>query len=336
MEKGKTKYYIYPGRTTGWGGPMTVAPVVTPELTIEEVLVTEHRETPVFFDYLVSNNFFSQFKGKTHQDALVAGEDIDTVSGATISSRAITRAVRSGMEISAHELAGKEIPKHTVSWSLGRHELLLLLLYAAAVTGSFLKLRKARLPVLIISFFFIGLTMNRPVSISNIVALFMGHAPSAGENLFWWLLVPGSLLLVTALGKNIYCSWLCPFGALQEMITRTGGLQTAVPKRIQAWLKAAAKGVTWLVMMVAFATGNAAHAAIEPFATLFGLKGTTVQWYLISLVIGGAFFIPRFWCRFFCPAGVCFTKAAGIRRAIKRGIHIQPRMKKVMHEKPAN
>lgn len=333
-EDGKTAYYIYPGRTTGWGGPMTVAPVMTPELTLKEVLVTEHRETPVFFDYLVSNHFFAQFAGKTPQEAVRVGKNIDAVSGATISSKAITRAVRSGMEIAAHELAGTAIATHTVTWSVGKDEILLLALYAAVLGCTLFKLRKARLPMLVLSFLFLGLLMKRPVSVSNIAALLMGHAPSAGEDLFWWLLVPGSLALVACLGKNVYCTWLCPFGALQELITRTGGLKVSVPKQHQAGLKAAAKAITWLALMVAFATGNAAHAAIEPFATLFGLKGTAVQWYLVSLALIGAFFIPRFWCRFFCPAGVCFSTAAGVRRSINRGIHRLPGSEEAAREKP--
>ncbi len=332
IEKGHLKYLITPGRATGWGGPMTVAPVMTPELILEKVLVTEHRETPVFFDYLTANHFFSQFKGKKPQDAVRIGKNIDTVSGATISSIAITRAVRSGMDMASHELNGTALPPQALSWSAGRDEALLLGLYVAVITCTLLKLRKARLPMLALSFLFLGLMMKRPVSVSNIAALFMGHGPSPGENIFWWLLVPGSLALVIILGKNVYCSWICPFGAIQELISRTGGLNTPVPKALQSGLKTAAKGGTWLALMVAFGSGNAAHAAIEPFATLFGLKGTTVQWYLVSLVLVGAFFIPRFWCRFFCPAGVCFRSASGLRRSIKRGIHIQPSMNKADHE----
>jgi polyferredoxin len=235
------------------------------------------------------------------------------------------------MDAAAHHLTGRALPEPSVSWSAGRDEAILLLLYAAAVACSLLKLRKARLPILIISFLFLGLMMKRPVSLSNIAALLMGHAPSAEENLFWWLLVPGSLALVIALGKNVYCTWLCPFGAIQELISRTGGLQTPVSRPLQRGLKAAARAVTWVALMIAFGTGNAAHAAIEPFATFFGLKGTPIQWYLVSLVLVGAFFIPRFWCRFFCPAGICFKTASGLRRSITRRFAGKPQENREKH-----
>ncbi|VVS94266.1 FMN-binding protein [Desulfoluna spongiiphila] len=336
VDGGETQYLIYPGRTTGWGGPMTVAPVLTPKLVLKEVLVPEHRETPLFFEYLLANGFFEQFAGKTPRDALCVGKTIDAVSGATISSKAITRAVDSGMALAAEDVLGVKRPALEIRWHAGKEELLLLALFAAALACTRFKLTKAKMPLLILGFLFLGLMMSRPVSVSNIAALFMGHAPFIGDDLFWWLLVPGSLALVALSGKNIYCTRLCPFGALQELIARTGGLRVSVQKKIQAVLRAGALGLTWLALMVAFATGNAAHAAIEPFATLFGLKGTTVQWYLVSLALGGSFFIPRFWCRFFCPAGVCFRKAAGLRRSVTKGITIQPHMGKARHETPTD
>lgn len=336
VENGETRYLIYPSRTTGWGGPMTVAAVMTPKLVLTELLVPEHRETPLFFDYLGSNGFFGQFTDKTPRELPSIGKNIDAVSGATISSKAITRAACDAIALAGEDILGIKGPERTAAWHVGRDELLLLTLFAAGFAFARFKINKARIPLLILSFFFLGVMMNRPVSVSNIAALFMGHAPFIGDDLFWWLLVPGSLLLVALSGKNIYCTRLCPFGALQELIARTGGLRVTVPKKLQEALRAGALGLTWLALMVAFATGNAAHAAIEPFATLFGLKGTTVQWYLISLALGGSFVIPRFWCRFFCPAGVCFRKAAGVRRTVTKGITIQPHMGKARHETPTH
>ncbi len=97
----------------------------------------------------------------------------------------------------------------------------------------FFKFNKARIVILGISIVFLGFSVNRPISISNIGAIFLGFTPpSLHEQPFWWLLVVGVLLLTLILGKNFYCFWMCPFGGLQEYITKLGGAKFGPSKKI--------------------------------------------------------------------------------------------------------
>ena len=312
--------WVYPTHPTGWGGPMVVAPVVGPDFTIKNILVLKHRETPAFFDYVKVSGLLDGFQGKTHTAPLTLGQDTDAVSGATITSRAITRGVRQAMDHAAGERLGLEIPERKAPIHFGRNEALLLLLFALTLVAAKKRWRKMRLPIMAAAFLFLGPMTKSPVSISQVAALAMGHAPSVSEHLFWWILVAGSFLLVGFLGKNVWCGWLCPFGAIQEGISRTGGLKLSPPAKLRPILKMTAKVVAFGALLAAFLTGNAAKASVEPFATLFGLKGEPWQWYLVSLAITGAFLIPRFWCRFFCPAGVCFDCAAKAKRSCRKAM----------------
>jgi polyferredoxin len=54
----------------------------------------------------------------------------------------------------------------------------------------------------------------------------------------------------------------------------------------------------------------------EPFATLFSLRGLEVQWYLVTMALLGAFVIPKFWCRFFCPVGGFLKQVVWLKRTI--------------------
>ena len=72
--------------------------------------------------------------------------------------------------------------------------------------------------------------------------------------------------------------------------------------------------------MIAFLTSNPALVAYEPFATLFGFKGTGVQWYLVSVAVIGSFLIPRFWCRFFCPVGAFLKQVLKFQKSIVQKI----------------
>lgn len=326
------KYYLYPEKSIGWGGPMKVAPVVDIDGKIQEIMVLEHRETPAFFQFIFSSGFFDQFTGKGILDPLELGSDIDGVTGATVSSIAFVEAVRKAMNQTAREQMGTIIPRKKSVWSMGRNEIILLSLYLTTAFCILLKLKKARLLLLVLNFLFLGLVMKMPISISNLAALFMGHVPDIKGNLFWWLLIPGTLVLILLLGKNLYCQWVCPFGALQELISRTGGMKVLVPSYIQKQLKAVAKCITWLSLVIALTSSNAANASLEPFAALFSLRGTEIQWYLLSMAIAGSFFIPRFWCRFFCPVGVCFNIFSKTKKCFKKKNIIHPHMKEADHE----
>ena len=314
-EKGRT-FLIYPGYATGWGGPMTVIPVMTRDGVVERVWIPEHRETPSFFSYIEKTGFLRKFEGWSVNNR--ESIPVDGISGATLTSAAIAEGVGQSMAKAGRDLLGIPVTGDKKTWKLGRDEVMLASVYLLLLTCRFFRFRKIRLVFLGLGFLFFGIYMNRPVSVSNIASFFMGHGPGIRENLFWWMLVPGMLLMIAILGKNLYCTWICPFGAIQEFIHRTAGLRVSVPKKVQAGLRFGAKLITWLALFAALLSGNASKAAVEPFATLFSLKGSTLQWYLISVVLAGSIFIPRFWCRFFCPAGVCFNQAAGIRRKISK------------------
>jgi Na+-translocating ferredoxin:NAD+ oxidoreductase RnfG subunit len=59
---------------------------------IDRIEILEYREA--YGDEVRGQRFRSQFKGKTASDPLVAGKDIDIVSGASISSRSIALGVK--------------------------------------------------------------------------------------------------------------------------------------------------------------------------------------------------------------------------------------------------
>ncbi len=130
----------------------------------------------------------------------------------------------------------------------------------------------------------------------------------------------GALLMILFYGKNLYCYWLCPFGAIQEFATKIGGINIKLSRRTLTVAKYIGPCLTWLALMIIFLTSNTTLASYEPFAAIFGLRGTPVQWFIMPTVILGSFFITRFWCRFFCPVGVVLKITGRIRAQAKRGL----------------
>jgi len=81
----------------GYGGTMTVMVAFTPEGTIKQLKVTEQGETQGIGSKVAADaSFWTRFEGLEAKE-LVLGTDVDALSGATVSSKALTNAVNAAI-----------------------------------------------------------------------------------------------------------------------------------------------------------------------------------------------------------------------------------------------
>lgn len=308
------KAYVVIKTIDGWGGPARVGVQFSLKGKVERVVVLSHLETPVFFRHLVEQGFFRQFQGKNTQAPFEVGQDVDAISGATVSSKAFTKACGLASFDLGKYVLNQNINPRAVPWQFGLPEMGLLLLLAATGICIFRKWLKARKYILGVSAVFVGFYMAAPIAISNIGSLLLGYLPPLANHIFWWSLMGFALLSPLALGKNHYCMWLCPFGGLQEIIFSIAGFKIKLnPKvlRIAAWVPLI---LLWVSLIIIFLSSNPSLGMFEPFASLFSFKGSAVQWYLVSLTVFAAFLMPRFWCRFFCPVGAFLNRLVKLHK----------------------
>jgi Na+-translocating ferredoxin:NAD+ oxidoreductase subunit G len=76
----------------GYSGLIRMAVGIDTKGVIHDVEILENTETPGFGTRLSEGSFLSQFKGKSAQ-TVEAGKNIDAVSGATVSSKAVIEAI---------------------------------------------------------------------------------------------------------------------------------------------------------------------------------------------------------------------------------------------------
>lgn len=81
----------------GYDGVITYNLVVNREGEITGIRVISHSETPGLGDVITKPEFQNQFIGKTFEDPIRDGEDVDSVSGATVSTSAMIGSIRSAL-----------------------------------------------------------------------------------------------------------------------------------------------------------------------------------------------------------------------------------------------
>ncbi len=94
----------------GYGGPIELMVGVNMEGEVSGVEVLSQAETPGLGARIddPEENFLEQFKGKTIENRFKAKDDIDAISGATISSQAVTDGVKKALELFSEYFGERE------------------------------------------------------------------------------------------------------------------------------------------------------------------------------------------------------------------------------------
>jgi len=122
-------------------------------------------------------------------------------------------------------------------------------------------------------------------------------------------------------GRALFCGWLCPFGALQELLNKfaifIGIKQKRISEksdRIMKLGKYALLSLLTITFIYSFDLGLKA-SAIEPFKSAitfrFNAPLLALVWVALLLFIG--IFIERAYCRFLCPLGAAASLIGKVR-----------------------
>jgi uncharacterized protein with FMN-binding domain len=297
--------YVGVGSASGYGGPMTVAVGVDLQGNVQGIAVITERETPAWFRKVADSGLIRSLLGKSYQEPFRLGQDVDGVTGATYTSRAIAESVMKGARTIAVNPLGLPLPAESSPRVVfGIPEITLLVLFAIGFFGHQAKFKytmQFRWAAMLVGLVVLGFIYNLPLTLSHINQFLMGFWPPWQTSLYWYLLIGGILFVFTADNRNPYCQWFCPFGAAQECIGVIGRARSYWSTRYRSlftWLR---RGLVWFAIILALLFRNPGLTSYEIFGTLFSLLGSRLQFILLGMVLVAALFIKRPWCTYLCP-----------------------------------
>ena len=307
--EGDSTVYIASGK--GYGGPLVVKFMTDSRNRITDLELLDHVDTPGYVANVKSQFFLNQFERKLISDDFGVGHDIDGVSGATLTAKGITEAVRA----SAHVIATRNGMAR--EWIGERYhfepaDAVLAILVLLALLERYLpnKVRKYHLVYMgMASVLVIGYWSNTSLSLATLSAIALGYWPDLLSHSALYILLSGVVIGVVWLGRNIYCSQLCPFHHIQRWTYKLGKNNWPIYGVLRRHSQHFLNIILWLALVLTFVSRNPALGSYEPFSMLFSLEGVGVQWYILPLALIGAFFIKDYWCRLFCPVGRCLNIA---------------------------
>ena len=198
--------------------------------------------------------------------------------------------------------------------------LTLILVFQDWLTRHPLLLRRIRTGFLLYTLLFIGWYGLAQLSVINVLTFTL-----AAMHGFQWesflidpmVFILWSFVAVTLLlwGRGVYCGWLCPFGALQELTFQLFQRFRLPRFEIPAMVHERLWALKYIILLALFGlslqslTQAERLAEVEPFKTAITLRFAR-EWgfvlYAAALVLLSAL-NRKFYCKYLCPLGAALT-----------------------------
>jgi NosR/NirI family transcriptional regulator, nitrous oxide reductase regulator len=200
------------------------------------------------------------------------------------------------------------------------------LIYQKRLTANPALFKTLRLAFLAFTLGFIGWYAQAQLSIVTLIGAV--RAAVATRDFAFLLWDPPSLVLwvfvlatFVAWGRGVFCGWLCPFGALQELAAEVAQAlkikQWHVPDQWDRHLRKLKYVTLALILFAAAGAPGLADSAaeVEPFKTsitLIFVRHWPFVAYAVALILINLFVYKAF-CRYLCPLGAAMAIGGKLR-----------------------
>ena len=302
----------------GYGGPVPLK-IHIKDGRVAAVEAEPNAESPDFFNR--AKELLNHWQNKSVDEALA--EEVDAVSGATFSSRAIIANMQRGLayaqkrgqwsEEGSVDALGTSAPPIVGSGgnSVGALEtsappmVALIVVLLGAVVPLFYNNRRLHLVQLAVNVVVLGLWTGTFVSYTLFLRIFAGGVSLSAIG----ALAAPLLMLIVALiyplaGRSgHYCANICPFGSAQELAGKLSRRKLRITPRVLKLLSVL-RNLLWGVLMALLLTGTCtAWIDYELFTAFLYSSASVWVTVLAALFLVLSVWVPRPYCRFVCPTG---------------------------------
>ena len=317
----------------GYGGQVPLK-IHIKDGRVAAVEAEPNAESPDFFNR--AKELLNHWQGKSVDEAMA--EEVDAVSGATFSSKAIIANMQRGLAYakqhgqwgedgsvgalgtSAPPIVGSSVgaletsASHIVGsedGSVGALEtsappiVALIVVLLGAVVPLFYNNRRLHLVQLAVNVVVLGLWTGTFVSYTLFLRIFAGGVSLSAIG----VLAAPLLMLIVALiyplaGRSgHYCANICPFGSAQELAGKLSRRKLRITPRVLKLLSVL-RNLLWGVLMALLLTGTCtAWIDYELFTAFLYSSASVWVTVLAALFLVLSVWVPRPYCRFVCPTG---------------------------------
>ena len=302
----------------GYGGPVPLK-IHIKDGRVAAVEAEPNAESPDFFNR--AKTLLNHWQGKEVDEALA--EEVDAVSGATFSSRAIIANMQRGLayakqhgqwgedgsvgalETSAPPIVGSGGNSVGALETSAPPMVALIVVLLGAVVPLFYNNRRLHLVQLAVNVVVLGLWTGTFVSYTLFMRIFAGGVSLSAIG----ALAAPLLMLIVALiyplaGRSgHYCANICPFGSAQELAGKLSRRKLRITPRILKLLSVL-RNLLWGVLMALLLTGTCtAWIDYELFTAFLYSSASVWVTVLAALFLVLSVWVSRPYCRFVCPTG---------------------------------
>ena len=299
----------------GYGGPVPLK-IHIKDGRVAAVEAEPNAESPDFFNR--AKELLNHWQNKSVDEAM--REEVDAVSGATFSSKAIIANMQRGLayakqhgqwgEDGSVSALGTSAPP-IVGSSVGALEtsappiVALIVVLLGAIVPLFYNNRRLHLVQLAVNVVVLGLWTGTFVSYTLFLRVFAGGVSLSAIG----ALAAPLLMLIVALiyplaGRSgHYCANICPFGSAQELAGKLSRRKLRITPRVLKLLSVL-RNLLWGVLMALLLTGTCtAWIDYELFTAFLYSSASVWVTVLAALFLVLSVWVPRPYCRFVCPTG---------------------------------
>lgn len=301
----------------GYGGKIPLIVVSDIKDRIIGLELLENRETPAWISGLKNIKFFDSWNEKKIEE--IKDLQVDAVSGATYTSRAVREILKKRAEIFTGNIeyikSDKKLDLKLVENNTS--VVLYIILFVSIIALFVKKLNKYRIVFQMLSIIFFGIISGEFISIYLLESLSVnGFALFTSFTTVALLIL--SVVIPLIFNKHFYCYYICPFGGVQTVLGKLPVKKIKLNAGIIKLLRVLRLLIFVSIVIVIITSTKINLAEIEPFSIFIFSSATSITIIGSLVIFTVSIFVKNPWCLYFCPTGQLFDllkDGANLRKA---------------------